>query len=155
MPEWLWHQIAPSYEDEETWVSVVATVPHFVEKLVLQPHCHRDVLAMEDPVATLAAQITGDGSGGWGSLTVGASLMLPCGSFNVMGITDLNGEEVSAGCILDRDINLDFMPALDYVPPPLPQPPVVLDSHSPIFGSSSAPAGFVPFSGAGYRLGRT
>jgi hypothetical protein len=157
VPEWLWHQISPSYDEEETWVSIVVTAPRFVEKLVLQPQCHRDVLALEDPVATLAAQIMGDGSGGWGSLTVGASLMLPSGSFNVMGLTCPDGEEMSVGCILDRDINLDFLPALDYVPPrpptPIPAAPVRLDTHSPMFGPSHV-MGFVPFSGTGYRLGR-
>jgi hypothetical protein len=157
VPEWLWHQISPSYEEEETWISVVVAAPRFVDKLVLQPQCHRDVLALEDPVAVLAAQIMGDGSGGWGSLTVGASLMLPSGSFNVMGLTDPDGEELSAGCILDRDINLDFLPALDYVPPvrpltPPPPPLTQLESHSPMFGPTK---GFVPFSGAGYRLGRS
>jgi hypothetical protein len=157
VPEWMWVHLGggPTVEEQENglWFTVTRAAPHYVKKLTLRPHRHTSLVSLEDPVATLAAQIMGAGHGGWVSLTDGITLDLPCGRFDVLGLADAEGEELHAGSIMDADINLDLRPALDYVEPvrpptPAPSPPATFCCDGP------KTTGFVPFSGTGYRLGR-
>jgi hypothetical protein len=156
VPEWMWVHLGggPTAEEQETglWFTVTRAAPHYVKKLTLRPHQHASLMSLENPVATLGSQIMGAGHGGWVSLTDGITLDLPCGRFDVLGLTDADGEELYSGCIMDVDIDLDLRPALDYVePPPVRLPPsTCCDPPTP-----QKTTGFVPFSGAGYRLGRS
>jgi hypothetical protein len=101
------------------------------------------------------------GSGGnlsWSCLSTGAELPLACGTFDVMEIRSLEDFPVSAATILDCDVNLEFVPALDAPasasapasanaePEPEPEPPA-----PPVKAEETK--GFVPFSGVGRRLG--
>jgi hypothetical protein len=109
---------------------------------------------MEDPAATLSAAICGSSEGaayGWACLSIGATLALGCGTFDVIDILSLEGSTIPAACILDCDLTLEFVPALDHV---------YLESETESeseLESESMPtpsAGFIPFSGTGQRLGR-
>lgn len=146
LPGWMWMDLNAPQDD--VWIEMAVAEPQLVEKVVLRPNRHAELVALEDPAGTLSAQIMGSGSGGWGSLTVGADLALPCGSFRVEELVDVEGVEAVSGCILDADIRLDFLPAWDYVPPVPALTPMV-----PAVASEAR--GFVPFSGMGHRLGRS
>lgn len=164
LPSWIWLGLGVPLED--AWIELTVATPYLVEKVVLRPNRHAELVSLSDPAATLSAQIMGSGSGGWGSLTVGMDLDLPCGVFRVEELTDVEGVEIQSGCILDADIRLDFLPAWDYEPPvrfpaqtPPPEPVPVLGPMVPFTEQTqtqtqSAERGFVPFSGAGHRLGR-
>ena len=161
VPEWMWVQLGGGMTTEEQemglWVPVTRAVPRNVKTLTLRPHRHASLMSLEDPVATLAAQIMGAGHGGWVSLTDGITLDLPCGRFDVLGLADADGDPLHSGCIMDVDIDLDLRPALDYVEPPppvrTPSPPCTLLPPQP--AATAKANGFVPFSGTGYRLGRS
>jgi hypothetical protein len=72
-----------------------------------------------------------------------------------MDLKDISGSFIHAGCILNTDVNLNLVPALDYRPPtPMPTP-----ITTPVFGSSlpsfsnAASMEDPRFPGQGYRLG--
>jgi hypothetical protein len=73
--------------------------------------------------------------------------------FDIMEIYDVEGAPVASAAILNVDVALDFVPALDHVRPPTPppSPPAVL---TPAVTVPAIPSSkFIPFSGKGYRLG--
>jgi hypothetical protein len=81
---------------------------------------------------------------------------LAIGIFDVMGIRSAE-EDVTMASILNTDVNLDIMPALDHVDrpvtPPKAEEPSLQPSHLQINQQQQpSAAGFVPFSGRGYRL---
>lgn len=157
LPAWMWVSLGAPMD--EVWIEMAVATPYLVEKVVLRPNRHAELMALSDPAGTLSAQIMGSGSGGWGSLTVGMDLELPCGIFRVEELTDVEGVEIPSGCILDADIRLDFLPAWDYeaprVPTPPPEPVPILEPLPMVEPVSSSVRGFVPFSGVGHRLGRS
>jgi hypothetical protein len=89
---------------------------------------------------------------------------LAIGIFDVMGIRSAE-EDVTMASILNTDVNLDIMPALDHIdrpatPPKAEEPsllqPSLLQQQEQQPGAGSAGgsvSGFVPFSGRGYRIG--
>jgi hypothetical protein len=98
-------------------------------------------------------------SASWSCLSVGSALPLVCGTFDVIGIEAVDGSSVSGACILDTDVNLELIPALDHVDTPIPSP--VEPEPEPTTTTTAAPqrsqprrgskVGFVPFSGVGRR----
>jgi hypothetical protein len=77
---------------------------------------------------------------------------LAIGVFDVMGIRTAE-EDVTMASILNTDVNLNIMPALDHVDRPA-TPPKLEPSGEPLQQKSvgGSVGGFVPFSGRGYRL---
>jgi hypothetical protein len=136
-----------------------------VAAITLRARCEADLLALEDPVTVLSEQI----SAAWACVTAHSELVLPCGVFDIMGLRDPDGSDITAGCILNTDVNLDLVPALDHKPPrqptPIPSPVMhasnmmvtdeaVFRETAPITVSRPQQSkGFIPFSGTGYRLG--
>ncbi len=160
----LWMNTLLGYEE---WVCVARCDPTKLPTaslLVLRARREAVVLALSDPAMELAAALMGHTGGpSWAALTVGQELALDCGVFDVMGLRSGSasgpGSEVTSACILNTDLRVEFVPALDHVRPPTPPPardaePVLIPSTNDLVvptsrGKTSA---FVPFSGKGYRL---
>jgi hypothetical protein len=163
LPTWMLKQL----DGENEWVSL-NSVPHLdnVTHMVLRARKEADVLGMSDPVAILSDELSGASDApGWAVLTTGQELPLACGTFDVIEMRGATGPVVG-GIILDTDVSLEFVPALDAArtPTPIPtiSPPFSVSSGSPTeeelpFGLPSpmqAKKGFVPFSGKGHVLGK-
>lgn len=160
IPEWMWMRLGAP--EAETWLALtVTTAPPVVDRLVLRAQKEAALLALGDPVVVLTECLSGSHGSSWSCLTEGMELPLECGSFDVVALHGADGTVLQHGSILDTDVKLEFMPALDHVEPapaerpptPVPQisPPLPLtSSYRPVVG---VPRGFVPFSGVGRRLG--
>jgi hypothetical protein len=135
----------------ELWVHVTARWLPTVGAITLRAHKERSLTDLADPVTTLSTEI----AAAWSCVSDGDELVLPCGSFDVVGLKDVAGDVVTAGCILNTDVNLEIVPAIDArESPPAPMP-------TPAFGPSSSNANTTlpsfpddtRFYGRGYRLG--
>jgi hypothetical protein len=143
----------------ERWVTLEPLTLPMVGSITLRARREAYLTALEDPVTTLSAEI----SAAWSCISNGAELALPCGIFDVMGIHDVSGATIQAGCLLDTDVNLEIVPALDAAPPPRPPTPRPTPLTTPIYGSSASNINHIPaisqpssdprFPGKGYRLG--
>lgn len=164
MPEWLWLRVGAPIPGEG-WVPMRYVSLPMVAAITLRARREADLLALDDPVTTLSEQI----SAAWACVTAHAELVLPCGVFDIMELRDADGAEITAGCVLNTDVNLDLVPALDHKPrqprhpTPIPSPPsnmvnidgVTFREHTPTPNSTPVLGSqrFIPFSGTGYRLG--
>ena len=154
IPEWMWIRLGAPEAD--TWLAlIVTTAPPVVDRLVLRAQKESALLALGDPVAVLTECLSGSHGTSWSCLTEGMELPLECGSFDVVALHADDGSTLQHGSILDTDVKLEFVPALDHVtttpveriPTPIPKIP---SPYRPVSGVSRD---FVPFSGAGRRLG--
>jgi hypothetical protein len=148
LPQWLWRMTDSN--EPETWLSIRVCELPMAGTIVLRARHEATLVDMEDPVAVLSASLSGSNGPSWSCLSTGAELPLLCGTFDIMEIRDSEGNSVPAACILDCDVNLEIMTALDHVErPPTPVPaPIPLIQHP----KTSATTRFVPFSGVGRRL---
>lgn len=164
IPEWMWMRLGAP--EGESWLALsVIPSPPAVDRLVLRAQKEAALLALGDPVTVLTECLSGSHGASWSCLTEGIELQLECGSFDVVGLYDVDGEGLQHGSILDTDVKLEFVPALDHVEPtpapPLPATPVPQITppfpqiSSPYKPVSGVPRGFMPFSGTGRRLGGT
>ena len=147
VPHWMWMRLGcPAGSDDECWVPLTPCDLPTAGTLVLRARREADVTGSVDPVAMLTDALSGSGGNlSWSCLSTGAELPLACGTFDVMEIRSLDNVPVSAATILDCDVNLEFVPALDAPPEPEPEP------APPVKAEETK--GFVPFSGVGRRLG--
>jgi hypothetical protein len=159
IPEWLWLQMgAPSPDD---WISIRIVKIPVAKRLVLRSYIEKTLTDMEDPVATLTLALSGAEGHGWSCLNRGADLPLACGNFSIVDILDEEDISIPAACILDIDLELDIVPAVNAVSPivrpptPIPEDIPVVD-HVPIMTQTPPQHahrnGFIPFSGVGRRL---
>lgn len=154
VPHWMWLRLGcPAGSDDECWVPLTTCDLPTAGTLVLRARREADVTGSVDPVAMLTDALSGSGGNlSWSCLSTGAELPLACGTFDVMEIRSLDDFPVSAATILDCDVNLEFVPALDSPAPanPEPEPEPLSATHATRVTESK---GFVPFSGVGRRLG--
>jgi len=147
MPEWLWVRIgAPE------WTAVeIAEVPD-AGRITLRARKEASLTGVPDALGMLAAALSGaDGSPSWAVLTVGSELPLTCGVFDIMGLQSCEDFPVTSACILNLDLDLELVPALDYVeevPAPVVAPTAPAAKSVSRFAKT-----FEPFSGVGRRLG--
>ena len=149
-----------SHVDHARWVSLTLLSLPIAHTICLRARTETTLTESMDPLTMLTAALSGaDGGLSWAVLTTGAELPLVCGIFDVMEIrvgTDTWTDCVSAATILDCDVRLELMPALDHprTPTPIPPPPFSLSEsatlHSPT--PMPMPSVFVPFSGVGRRM---
>lgn len=171
VPRWMWQHLgSPKGGDEECWTMLTPQTLLQADTIVLRAREEATVTGSADPVAMLTAALTGSGGGpSWACLSVGAELPLACGTFDIMDIQTVEGVPLNAACILDCDVNLEFMKALDHVDTP-PPPVAAVQQATPIPAEPTSfagilppslvarttphagPRGFVPFSGVGRRL---
>jgi len=159
VPEWMW--LALGAPDTGTPMELGVTTLHDVGRIMLRPRSRQ---AAEAGEAVMTAELS---SGRWATLQCGMELSLECGVFDVLNVTDVVGSDVLAGCILNQDVTVEFVPRPG-TPPPSP-PTVLLPSAEapapvPIGGAGMSFPGmlqttsanrrdFVPFSGSGHTLG--
>jgi len=145
LPQWML-RMTDSHEPE-TWISICVCELPMAGTIVLRARHEATLVDMDDPVAVLSASLSGSNGPSWSCLSTGAELPLLCGTFDIMEIRDSEGNSVPAACILDCDVNLEIMTALDHVErPPTPIPAPIQQQGTP------ATTRFVPFSGVGRRL---
>lgn len=162
IPQWMWKRIgAPVGADDDCWIALSARPLPTAGTITLRARREATLTGAADPVAMLTAALSGSAGGlSWSCLSAGAELPLACGDFDVMEILSVEGFPVPAASILDCDVNLELVPALDHVPTPPPSPPPApppLDMNTmlplpPAAPMRGAPKGYVPFSGVGRRL---
>ena len=171
VPNWMWRLLDP---DPEMWVSIRVCELPMAGTIYLRARHESSLTEMEDPVVQLSAALSGACGPSWSCLSMGAELPLVCGVFDIMEIRTRDGDIVPAACILDCDVNLEIIPALDHVRPScIPSSPFCPPSESPspspspsrpdspypaeipYLQSQATPTekrGFIPFSGVGRRL---
>jgi len=166
VPTWMWRLLDA---DPETWVSIRVCELPMAGTIHLRARNESSLTEMEDPVVQLSAALSGECGPSWSCLSTGAELPLTCGVFDVMEIRTSDGEVVPAACILDCDVNMEIVPALDHVrsscipaisrpDSPYPAESAILQREEPEPEPEPEPKttphkrGFVPFSGVGRRL---
>jgi hypothetical protein len=149
IPHWMWMRLGCPIEEEgdDAMTEVAVRELPVAGSIVLRARREVTLTSSEDPVAMLTEGI----SSGWATLCAGAELPLACGVFDVMEVRSTEGHHVAAAIVLDTDVNLELVQALDHCPPAPPVAPVV---NAPIVPPlHNRRTGFTPFSGTGYRLG--
>ena len=155
VPEWLWVRIgAPE------WTSLqIAEVPD-AGRITLRARKEASLTGVPDAMGLLSAALSGSGGPSWAVLTVGSELPLSCGVFDIMGLQSCEDFPVASACILNMDLDLELVPALDHVEEPVPAPPVVPEPPPPQNSAAAPPRSvsrfakkFEPFAGVGRRLG--
>jgi hypothetical protein len=160
IPMWMLSRLGA--EVDETWISLKPTTLARAKTIVLRARTEATLVDSPDPVGMLTDALSGaDGSPSWACLTEGAELPLACGIFDVMELRQAAGGRMPNACILDCDVDLELVPALDHV---VPVSPVVVPVVAPVVAPVAvsvvpvvpvvpvAPGTFVPFSGIGRRL---
>ncbi len=150
LPRWMIERLGLTL-DADCWVSLTVTPLSTAGTVTLRAREEATLTDLgPDPLGTLSAALSGSYGPSWACLSVGSELPLAIGVFDVMGIRSAEEEPLMMATILNADVNLDIMPALDHVDRPATPPPLL----QPVAGSvASSVGGFVPFSGRGYRLG--
>jgi len=149
LPDWMWRLICSSGEQ---WIGLTVCELPMAGTIVLRARQEASLTQMEDPVAILTAALSGATGPSWATLTTGAELPLSCGIFDVMEVQSVEGFPVPAACILDCDVNLEIVRALDRPPTPPPPPPPPSNPIPSIPPPQETKKGFIPFSGVGRRL---
>lgn len=133
IPLWMWMRLGTPEPDYWMTCNVLPTIPQ-AGTITLRARVEASLTSVEDPVGMLTAALSGQGANpSWACLNMGAELPLRCGVFDVMDILDVEGNHVSYGAILDTDVHLELIPALDHseIPPPPPTPSY--HQHTPSF----------------------
>jgi hypothetical protein len=164
LPEWMWRRLGLDPDGEETYIGLTVTPLSLAATVTLRAREENMLTDLGDAaIETLSAALSGAYGPSWACLSVGSELPLALGIFDVMAIRSSEEEPLTMASILNTDVILDLMPALDHVDTPTPytppkpevaavseQQPSQLQLLRPRAGSV---VGFVPFSGRGYRLG--
>ena len=124
VPRWMIDRLGI---DEERWVSLAVTKLPTAGGVTLRAREEATLTEAEDPVTMLSEVL----SSSYACLSVGSALPLVCGTFDIIGIEGLDGISRSGACILDTDVIMELIPALDHADTPTP---------SPVAASSSAAA---------------
>lgn len=153
VPQWMWMRLgAPSGSDDDCWIGLTVQELPTAGSVTLRAREEASLTGSADPVAMLTEALSGITGLSWSCLSVGAELPLPCGVFDVIDMQSTEGFAVPAACILDCDVRLELVPALDHIEAPTP---TSTPTPSPfLLPEEEEPnqKGFVPFSGVGRRL---
>jgi len=148
LPQWMWMRIgAPAGSDDDCWIELTRVLLPIAESVSLRPRTEVSITGVADPVAMLTEALSGVSGLSWACLSVGAELPLSCGVFDIIELRSTEGT-VPYACILNCDVNLELVPALDHSPPRPPSPPSPFQEEP----EPTDKKGFVPFSGVGRRL---
>jgi len=154
IPRWMVERLGV---DIGSWILLTVTPLVKAAAVTLRAREEATLTEMAEPIETLSAAL----SHGWACLSVGSELPLPIGIFDIIEIRDVDGAAVSSGSILNTDVILELIPALDHVDTPALSPIGVTESPIRVVAAPAAEeakprsgsvVGFVPFSGKGYTL---
>jgi hypothetical protein len=126
VPNWMWLRLGAP--DGDYWGTVMERPIPDAEAITLRPRQQATLGESADPLGLLTAALSGAAGGGehgWACLTIGMELPLACGVFDVVDIKSCEGWSVGTACILDMDVRLDLVAALDAVAvavAPVPRP---------------------------------
>jgi hypothetical protein len=159
IPEWMNDRLEEC-EDEECWIALFASALPLAGTITLRARQEATLTELQDDaIATLSAVL----SDSWSCLSVGSALPLTIGTFDVMEIRTEDVEAVTEASILDTDVILDLIPALDHVTPPIVAATASAASVTPVPEptpvQSTGPAGSKSrfaknyFTGTGRRTG--
>lgn len=118
VPDWMWLRLGAP--DDDFWVVMMERPIADAGQITLRPRREQTLVAAADPLEMLTAALSGSAGGGehsWACLVEGMELPLACGVFDVVGIHSCDGYPVSVGCILNTDVRLELLPALDTATP--------------------------------------
>lgn len=156
LPRWMIDRLGLELA-AECWVSLTVIPLSLASTVTLRAREESTLTELgPDPMGALSAALSGAYGPSWACLSVGSELPLAIGVFDVMALRSAD-DELTMASILNTDVNLDIMPALDHVDRPATPEPSLLQQQ-PVAGSvassvATSVSGFVPFSGRGYRLG--
>jgi hypothetical protein len=154
LPQWMWMRLgAPAGTDDDCWIELTRILLPIATSVTLRARTEASITGVADPVAMLTEALSGVTGLSWACLSVGAELPLSCGVFDIIEIRSTVGTVVVTtvpyACILNCDVNLELVPALDHRPPSPPSPPSPFQEEEE---PSAGKKGFIPFSGLGRRL---
>ena len=122
VPDWMWLRLGAPAND--FWCVVAERPIADAGQITLRPRRAATLENSIDPLGMLTAVLSGAAGGGehgWSCLINGMELPLACGVFDVVEILSLDGFPIPVACILDMDVRLDLLEALD-APAPAPAP---------------------------------
>jgi hypothetical protein len=114
LPQWMVDRLG--VEEEGTWVLLSKCALQKAGVVTLRAREEATLTEVDDPV-TMLSEIM---SASWACLSVGSALPLICGTFDVIGIEGTDGSSMSGACILDTDVIMELIPALDHADTPTP-----------------------------------
>jgi hypothetical protein len=170
IPKWMMRFIYEN-EDEESGDDKFVEISPFdslgtASHITLRAHHEADLTSSADPIAMLTEALSSRVC-----LTVGTELPLSCGVFDVIRIC-CDSVDVQSGCIMNCDVNLEFVPARDHVETRAET--ATAETRAEATGSEATGTGqgtskgtskgtslgknkkiekFIPFSGVGHKLG--
>lgn len=113
VPRWMIDRLGI---DEERWVSLAVTKLPMAGVVTLRAREEATLTEAEDPVTMLSEVL----SSSYACLSVGSALPLVCGTFDIIEIEGTDGISRSGACILDTDVIMELIPALDHADTPTP-----------------------------------
>lgn len=123
VPDWMWLRLGAPVDD--FWCVVAERPIPDAGRITLRPRRAATLAESVDPLGMLTAALSGAAGGGehsWACLMSGMELPLACGVFDVVEIASIDGFPVAVACILDMDVRLDLLEAMDAAPAPAPAP---------------------------------
>lgn len=134
VPDWMWLRLGAP--DDDFWCVVAERSIPDAGRITLRPRRAATLVDSVDPLGMLTAALSGAAGGGehgWACLMSNMELPLACGVFDVVEIASIDGFPVAVACILDMDVRLDLLAAMDAPAPatPKPLPPSVTTSVPP------------------------
>lgn len=114
LPQWMIDRLG--VEEEGTWLLLSKCSLQKAGVVTLRAREEATLTEVDDPV-TMLSEIM---SASWACLSVGSALPLICGTFDVIGIEGTDGSSMSGACILDTDVIMELIPALDHADTPTP-----------------------------------
>ena len=137
--------------DIGSWTLLTVTPLVTAASVTLRAREEATLTEMAEPIETLSSIL----SESWACLSVGSELPLPIGIFDIIEIRGVDGAAVPAASILNTDVILELIPALDHVDTPALSPISVVEAPAAPAAEEAKPRSgsfFVPFSGKGYTL---
>jgi len=123
LPEWMWRRLGLDPDGEETYIGLTVTPLSLAATVTLRAREETILTDLGDAaLETLSAALSGAYGPSWACLSVGSELPLAIGIFDVMAIRSAE-EDMTMASILNTDVILDLMPALDHVDTPTPATP--------------------------------
>jgi hypothetical protein len=132
LPQWMIDRLG--IEEEGTWVLLSKCVLQKAGVVTLRVREEATLTEVDDPV-TMLSEIM---SASWACLSVGSALPLVCGTFDIIGMEGVDGTSISGACILDTDVVMELIPALDHADTPTPSPAASASASASSSASSAS-----------------